>query len=182
MNKILLFFLFLINFSGTKVEPETYISRQGKISFFSYTSAENIEATNNQALSMIDFSKNEIAISILMRAFVFKKTLMYEHFNESYIESDMYPKASFEGTIIDFDNSITTNQTKIIKGKLTVHGISKECEIKTTIQKEKDNCLIQGEFDLLVDDFDIKIPPILSKNIAKTISVKFRFEYLPYEK
>ena len=42
---------------------------------------------NNQVLSILDIEKQELAISMLMRAFVFKKDLMYEHFNESYIES-----------------------------------------------------------------------------------------------
>lgn len=84
------------------------IARQGQVSFFSYTSVENIEANNNQVLSIIDYSKSKIAVSMLMRAFVFKKDLMYEHFNESYIESDLYPKANFEGIIIDFDENLAS--------------------------------------------------------------------------
>ena len=72
-------------------------------------------------------------------------------------------------------------ETKIIKGKLTIHGITKEIDIKTTIEIIDKNYIAFGDFDLLVKDFEIKIPPILSGNIAKTISVKFRFQYQPYE-
>nr|WP_235317772.1 hypothetical protein [Polaribacter sp. Hel1_33_49] len=43
------------------------------------------------------------------------------------------------------------------------------------------NYILSGNFDILVNDFQIKIPPILSSNIAKTISIKFRFQYQPYE-
>ncbi len=118
---------------------------------------------------------------MLMRAFVFKKDLMYEHFNESYIESDMYPKANFIGNIIDFDTSTKEVQTKIIRGKLTIHGITKEIDIKTTIKIIDKNYIVSGDFEVLVKDFEIKIPPILSSNIAKTISIKFRFQYKPYE-
>ncbi|MDD7913084.1 YceI family protein [Polaribacter ponticola] len=106
---------------------------------------------------------------------------MYEHFNESYIESDIYPKASFLGKILDLDLVSKETQTKIIRGKLTVHGITKEIDIKTTIEYINDNYVLSGNFNVLVKDFEIKIPPILSSNIAKTISIKFRFQYQPYE-
>ena len=180
MNKLVSFLLLLTFFNGLNENETQFIARQGQVTFFSYTSVENIEAKNNQVLSILDVEKKEIAISMLMRAFVFKKDLMYEHFNESYIESDMYPKATFQGKIIDFETA-TPSQTKIINGTITIHGISKEINIKAIIKNNNDAYFLEGEFSLRVKDFDIKIPPILSSNIAKTISLKFRFQYQPYE-
>lgn len=181
MNKLLPLFFLFISFADFDTKQNQFIARQGQISFFSYTSVENIEAKNNQVLSILDIEKQEIAISMLMRAFVFKKDLMYEHFNESYIESDLHPKANFEGKIIDFDKKTKETQTKIIRGKLSIHGITKKVDIKSTIENSDNNYTISGEFDVQVKDFQIKIPPILSSNIAKTISIKFNFQYQPYE-
>ena len=181
MNKLIPLFLLFFYFVDFGQEQYQFIARQGQISFFSYTSVENIEAKNNQVLSILDIEKQELAISMLMRAFVFKKDLMYEHFNESYIESDMYPKANFIGKIIDFDKKNQKKQIKIIRGKITIHGITKEIDLKTTIESIDNNYILSGNFDILVNDFQIRIPPILSSNIAKTISIKFRFQYQPYE-
>ncbi|MBT3740791.1 MAG: YceI family protein [Polaribacter sp.] len=181
MNKLIPLFLLFFYFVDFGQEQYQFIARQGQISFFSYTSVENIEAKNNQVLSILDIEKQELAISMLMRAFVFKKDLMYEHFNESYIESDMYPKANFIGKIIDFDKKTRKKQIKIIRGKITIHGITKEIDLKTTIESIDNNYILSGNFDILVNDFQIKIPPILSSNIAKTISIEFRFQYQPYE-
>ena len=181
MNKHYWFFLFLAVFANHIFAQKQFIARQGQISFFSYTSVENIEAKNNQVLSILDIDKKEIAVSMLMRAFTFKKDLMYEHFNESYIESDLYPKAIFEGKIVDFDSISNAPQTKIIKGIITIHGITKEIEFKTTITKSKKTYFLVGEFNLTVADFKIKIPPILSKNIAKNVFLKINFQYNPYE-
>lgn len=181
MNKIFTFLLLLTFIADFDSKPNQFIANQGQVSFFSYTPVENIEAKNNQVLSLFDASSNEIAISMLMRAFVFKKALMYEHFNESYVESDIHPKANFDGTIIDFDASLSVPQTRIVRGDLTIHGISKKMEIKATITPKNNAYLITGDFDVVVKDFDIKIPPILASNIAKTINVKFKFEYKPYE-
>lgn len=116
-----------------------------------------------------------------MNAFVFEKALMKEHFNESYIESDIYPKAIFEGRIVDFDNTNTGTQIKMIKGTFEMHGVSKELEIKATIQNDNGNYKLSGTFETFVDDYNINIPPLLAGNIAKNIVVDFKFEYLPYE-
>lgn len=181
MNKLLPLFFLVFFYADFEVSKHQFIARQGQVSFFSYTNVENIEAKNNQVLSILDIEKQEIAISMLMRAFIFKKDLMHEHFNESYIESDIYPKANFEGKIIDFDTNTTGIQTKIIRGKLSIHGITKEVDIKASIDNNNGDYTISGEFDVLVKDFDIKIPPILASNIAKTISIQFLFQYQPYE-
>ena len=180
MNKILPLFLLITLLTDSSVKENQFIARQGQITFFSYASVENIEAQNNQVLSLLDLQNEKVAVSMLMRAFVFKKDLMYEHFNESYVESDIYPKATFEGKIIDFDKTLS-NQTKIVRGTLTIHGISKEMDIKTTIVNNNGKYTLSGEYDVLVKDFDIKIPPILTSNIAKVINIKFRFQYQPYE-
>lgn len=180
MNKLVPLLLLLTFFTDFNKNESQFIARQGQVTFFSYTSVENIEAQNNQVLSILDLKKQEIAVSMLMRAFVFKKDLMYEHFNESYIESDMYPKATFLGKIINFDDT-KASQTKMIKGTLTIHGEAKEITIKTVIIKKNNKYSLEGDFNVLVKDFDIKIPPILSANIAKTISLKFKFLYQSYE-
>ena len=136
MSKFLLLFacVFSINIYAQNNE---YIERQGQVTFFSYTAADNIQAENNQVLSIFNVDDKEIAVSILMRAFVFEKTLMREHFNESYIESDLYPKATFSGKIVDFDNQNKSVQTKIIKGEFALKGVSKQVEIKVKISNTK---------------------------------------------
>lgn len=180
MTKSLLIFLILIVFSSG-LNSEKIISRQGQVSFFSYTSVENIKAENNQVYSVINLEDGSIAVSMLMNAFIFEKALMREHFNESYIESDIYPKATFEGVIKEFNATIEGEQTKMIQGTFSMHGESKELEIKTKIENQNGNYILSGTFETLVEDYNINIPPLLAGNIAKNISVNFRFEYQPYE-
>lgn len=161
-------------------KTERQVERQGSVTFFSYTSVENIEAKNNQGFSFFEPNSGKIAVNILMNAFQFKKSLMYTHFNQSYIESDLYPKATFEGVIDDFEPN-TSTQIKIIKGSISLHGVTKTITIKSKIIKLEKNYQITGDFDLAIKDFNIKIPTLLSPNIAKTINVTFDFKYLPYE-
>jgi len=181
-HKIILLLLLTTCFGFAQKKTE-YIDRQGFIAFFSYTSVENIKAENNQVLSSFDIATKEIVASMLMRTFVFEKALMEEHFNESYIESDLYPKATFVGKIDDFrTNFETTSYTTFIKGVFNLHGVSKEVQFKTTIFKTNTGYKFEGSLELFVDDFNIKIPSLLAPNIADTITINFHFEYEPNRK
>ncbi|GAB1858204.1 hypothetical protein MHTCC0001_30410 [Flavobacteriaceae bacterium MHTCC 0001] len=170
----------MLSFLFTQKAQHKIIARQGNVSFFSYTHVENIKAENNQVLSIIDLETNEIGVSMLMNAFVFEKALMREHFNESYIESDIYPKATFKGKIIEFDPDFEGEQTRMVKGNFSMHGVSKDLEIKIKINKQHNAFVISGSFEAVVEDYNIKIPPLLRGNIAKIINVDFKFDYEPY--
>ena len=180
MNKFIILGCFILT-TGQQLVAQKFIARQGHIALFSYTPVENIKAENNQVLSIIDISNGRIAVSMLMHAFIFEKALMREHFNESYVESDIYPQATFKGEIIDFEPLIPGEQTRIIKGDFTMHGVSEKLEIKAKINYNDGSYELGGNFEAKVDNYGIKIPPLLAGNIAKVISVDFKFEYDPYQ-
>ncbi|WP_158841829.1 YceI family protein [Polaribacter sp. L3A8] len=158
-----------------------YLTKNGSVTFFSSALIEDIKADNNQVLSIIDATSGKMAVSILMKSFMFEKALMQEHFNENYVESDKYPKATFKGAIIDFEN-IKDPETKVnVKGIITIHGKSKEIVISANFTKTEQSIFMKGEFNLLVTDYDIKIPNVVTKNIAKKIKVTFEFNHKPYK-
>ena len=113
---ILICFL-LVNSSNAQGK---YLTKNGAVTFFSSALVEDIKADNNQVLSIIDASSGKMAISILMKSFQFEKALMQEHFNENYVESDTFPKATFKGDILNFE-SIKDSATKVnVKGTITI--------------------------------------------------------------
>lgn len=171
-------FLFVVNTNS----QNKYLTKNGTITFFSKAPIENISAENNQVLSIVDAENGKMAISILMKSFLFEKALMQEHFNENYVESDKFPKASFKGSILNFDAISNTETNFKVKGILTIHGVSKETIIDANFTKSKDSILVSGTFIVEVDDFKIKIPAVVSKNIAKQIKVSFNFNHQVYNK
>lgn len=181
MKYLLTFYCFLL-FLGAANSQERYLTKNGKISFFSEAALENISAENKQVLSIIDVSNGNIAISILMKSFLFEKALMQEHFNENYVESDKYPKAIFKGKIADIE--LITNESKKfeIKGIITIHGESKEIIIEAAILKVNENLVVSGSFTINLDDFKVKIPAVVAKNIAKEIKISFDLKHEPFKK
>jgi polyisoprenoid-binding protein YceI len=174
-----LFCLLFLNISNAQ---DRFLTKNGAITFFSSAPMEDIKAENNQVLSIIDATSGKMAISILMKSFMFEKALMQEHFNENYVESDKFPKATFKGAILDFTNLKETISKVEVKGIMNIHGKSKEITLSATMTKTPKAILLEGDFDLKVADFDIKIPTVVAKNIAKTIKVSFKLNHKTYQK
>jgi len=178
-NRILIFWILLI--SSQLFSQERYLTKEGYISFFSHSLVEDIKADNYQVLSIIDKKTGEIAIQLLMKSFMFKKALMQEHFNQSYVESYKYPKATFKGFIINLKELDNQNGALEIKGILSIHGKEKEISIKANVQILKDQINLSGNFMVEVADFDIKIPIVVRNNIAKTIKITFDLQHKSYK-
>ena len=179
MNKVFLI-LFVFLSAHQLYSQEKYLEKDGYISFFSHSLVEDIKADNNQVLSIIDTETGEIAIQLLMRSFLFKKALMQQHFNESYVESHKYPKAIFKGTILNYKDLNNENKETEIKGTLSVHGKDKEISVRAKFEINKDLIKISGNFMVEVAHFDIKIPTVVRNNIAKIIKVTFDLKHEPY--
>ncbi|OGS70102.1 MAG: hypothetical protein A3F91_13345 [Flavobacteria bacterium RIFCSPLOWO2_12_FULL_35_11] len=180
-NKIIILLLLLI--SSQLFSQERYLTKEGYISFFSHSLVEDIKADNYQVLSVIDKKTGEIAIQLLMKSFMFKKALMQEHFNQSYVESYKYPKATFKGFILNLKELDNKNGTVAveIKGILSIHGKEKEISTMANVQILKDQINLSGHFMVEVADFDIKIPIVVRNNIAKTIKITFDLQHKSYK-
>lgn len=167
---------------ATVNSQERYFTKSGSINFFSKAPLEDITADNNQVLSIMDAGNSKMAISILMKSFLFDKALMQEHFNENYVESDKYPKATFKGEILKF-NELSENPNEFkVKGILNIHGVAKGITVTATMNKKDDTIFATGNFVINLEDFNIKIPAVVAKNIAKNIKVTFNFKHTPFKK
>ncbi|WP_299556206.1 YceI family protein [Seonamhaeicola sp.] len=172
----ILAFLSINAFGQTK-----YLTKTGTVSFeASVPSFEEVKATNKSVTAIINTDNGEFAALVLVKGFRFKNALMEEHFNENYAESDTYPKATFKGTIKDFDVTTLNKESKLsVNGTLTFHGESKELnDVSVVLSKEQDNISMSGAFKALASDFNIKIPKIIRNKIAEDIEVHFNFNLL----
>jgi polyisoprenoid-binding protein YceI len=172
------FFLLALSNSA----QEKYLTKTGKIKFFSKAPLENITADNEYVTSLIDLNTGDMGIAMFMKAFKFKKALMEEHFNENYIESERYPKASFKGKILNFENISDIKKEFIVKGQLTIHGVSNDVEIKANFKKLKNTIEVDGNFSIALEDYKIKIPKVVFMNIAENIKITFNLNHLPYKR
>jgi hypothetical protein len=161
----------------TNAHSQIYVTRNGFIGFYSKTPLEDIRAENNQVFAAIDAGKKNIAFSLLLKGFVFTKELMQEHFNENYVESDKYPKASFSGSFTGDVNPARDGVYKVmVKGNLTLHNTTHAVETPATIEAKGGKLLGQAEFKVKPEDYDISIPSIVRDKIAPEMRVNVKIE------
>lgn len=156
------------------------ISKSGHIWFYSYTPIEVIEAHNRQGVSILDTETGDIQISILIKSFEFKVALMQEHFNENYLESDKFPKASFKGKVDQLDKiNLKTDgsYTSSVTGDLTVHGVTKNLTVPGTFEVKDGKITAKAKFTISPKEFGIVIPSLVENKIAKDIEITVELPY-----
>src|SRR5690606_231857 len=161
------------------VHGQLYMDREGVVVFeASEKLFEPVKARNGSVSVLFDPSDNSLASLALMRGFRFENSLMQEHFNENYIESDLYPRARFKGILMDFDLDLADRTTReyVLEGSLEIRGVEKEIQPRVKVQKIGNILSIQGSITLLPKDFKIEIPKIVENKIAKEVVVKFDFK------
>jgi hypothetical protein len=166
--------LLLLTLGLGSVQAQKYITKNGHIRFFSSTSVEDIEAHNRQVNSALDQQTGDFVFKVLMKSFQFEKALMQEHFNENYVESDKFPNASFVGKVlnikdIDFAKNGTYNAA--VEGDLTIKGVTKKVSEKGTFEVKDGKVNGKSTFNVLLSDYDIKIPNTVASNISKSIQI-----------
>jgi polyisoprenoid-binding protein YceI len=174
-----LVFLVAIATVGSLHAQSKYIDKKGKVNFEASADLfEPVKATNESVTVVLNVETNEIASLALVKSFRFKNSLMEEHFNENYIESETYPKATFKGKLLDFKFSDLSENMKevLIDGKMELHGKEKQIFTALKIGKFGDSIIIQGSFTVTPDDFNIEIPSIVKNKIAKEIEVSLDFK------
>ena len=177
--KHLLILLLTLSIS-TLYGQDIYKSVDGSISFFSETPVENINAANRQLQALINTKNGEVAFVVTNVGFEFDKPLMGEHFNENYMESDKYKISVFKGKIVEtIDYSANGEHNVTVKGTIDIHGVTQEREMTGKLIIKDGTIAIMCSFDVLLKDHKIKIPKVVTKNIAETVKVTVNISLKP---
>ncbi len=150
-----------------------YKFQEGNISFKSNAPLEIIMAESDGLRGIIDPSNNTFAFTVSISSFHgFNGPLQKEHFNENYMETDLYPAATFIGKIIeDVDYLKNGNYEIRAKGLLNIHGVKQERIIKSQIEITEGKIHLKSIFLIALIDHNIRIPKVVYQKIAPDIEV-----------
>jgi hypothetical protein len=175
---VLLAWISIINQAGQDI----YVCRNAKITLYSSAPIEDIKAATSTGASVYNAASGELDFSVAIRSFQFDKSLMQEHFNSDYMESDKFPRAIFKGKV---ENHIDVGQDGTypvkVAGQLTVHGVTQSRTIQGTISIKNGVVSMTSEFMVKCTDHHIDIPQIVFHHIAESIQVNVFATYSPYK-
>ena len=168
MNRLTVIILLL---SSIQLHAQKFMGNNGEISFFSEAPMEDISAVNKKVSTVFDVANSNLIFQLKISDFLFPKALMQEHFNENYLESDIYPKSTFSGKVVQNKNGKAT-----VQGDLKIHGKTNKIKVDGVMIQNKKSVNISAEFTIKLEDYNIKIPTIVMYKIAEEIDIKVNIE------
>ncbi|NHM06351.1 YceI family protein [Flavobacterium sp. CYK-4] len=176
MKKILIVALLLM---GTQAMfSQKLMTRNGVIKFdASMPDLVEIAATNNGASCILDKATGDFVALGLVKSFKFKSPLMEEHFNENYMESSKFPKATFKGKILNFNAAQLSSKANYdLEGELTIHGVTKKIKTKIALVEKAGRVSASSNFTVKCKDYNIEIPSLVKEKFAENIKIWVDFD------
>jgi len=172
-------FALIILSLGHAASAQKFTADRGELSFFSDGIVEDIEARNGQVGSLFDAGNGDLVFIAKIRDFIFPKSLMREHFNEKYMETEKYPKATFQGKLVGVKTGTPGEQKVRAVGKLNMHGVTRDIDVPGTVEFSGARVVTKSKFKVRLEDYNIKIPTLVWQNIAEEVEVRVDFIYKP---
>lgn len=181
MRKILLYVLF-ISFgisSSFAQSSNKLLLNNGSVKFISDATLENIQASSTKLKGLLLTNERTFAFTVDINSFNgFNGSIQREHFNENYMESDTYPRASFSGKIVEDVNFLKDGVYELrAKGKLNIHGVEKERTIKIQMETKNGRINVNAKFNVLLEDHNISIPSVVNQKIAEEVVVEVKAQF-----
>jgi len=168
-------FAVLVLFNNN-LDAQTLSFDHGEIEFYTASILSDIEAVTDKAAINLNVQSGEVEVSVNIKSFEFEYSLMQDHFNEKYMESDKFPKATFKGKVEqDISKGIESSMDVDVSGELTIHGVTKKIKLKATVSKQGIFTVVKTKIPVLFKDYIVDEPSILSKSVAKDVEVKCTF-------
>jgi len=161
---------------------DSYACKNARISLYSSAPIEDIKAVSTSGASVYNAASDELAFSVPIRSFQFDKSLMQEHFNSDYMESDKFPRATFKGKLQEHIDATKDGTYPVkVSGALSVHGITQNRTIPGIISVKNGVVSMTSEFMVKCTDHHIDIPQIVFHHIAESIQVNVSATYSTFK-
>ena len=176
MNRISLIIVLL--FICIFCNAQKYYTRSGLTEFkASQIAFEPVEAINENTTVIFNINSGEVVAHVFIASFEFKNALMQEHFNENYMQSNLYPKGIFNGKINNFSKEkLNTISEFDLSGILTIREKEKNIKTKVKLKEVNNKIIVTSKFIIKPDYFDIKIPYVVREKIANQIQITLNYK------
>lgn len=183
MKKIMIGAVALIMSLNISAQDVWKTGKGSTISFFSQAPLEDIFAESDKFSGAINTKTNMVAVFVKVNTLQFENKTQQEHYNEKYMESDKFPKASFKGKIegISDWSKAGEYEAKAI-GKLNIHGVELDRTIPITITIGKNDISATSKFKVKVEDHKVKVPELVFNKVAEEVEIKINADFVPHEK
>ncbi|MDX5423050.1 MAG: YceI family protein [Hymenobacteraceae bacterium] len=177
MKTIYLLIMILLGYSHLTLAQQAVYRGTGQISFSATAPLDLIRGTSTEITGFIDMQTGKLSFSVPVSSFQFANSLMQEHFNQKYMESGRFPKATFTGKVKSFQQKSVQEVTA--HGTLTIHGVEQRRQVKGTLTQQGDRLYLKASFVVRTGDHNIKSPGLVDDSMAERIDTQLEMLLLP---
>jgi hypothetical protein len=176
-------FFLSVNLVFSQESNYLYVCRNGSVSFISDAPLELIKAANNSLSGVLNLKDRSFTFQIPTKNFEgFNSALQKVHFNEDYMETELFPNSTFRGRLIEEVDLSVPGEYKIrAKGKLTIHGVEVDRIVRCDLTVTKSRIDVKADFTVLIAEHNISVPSILNQKIASEVKVSVKLAFVPSE-
>ena len=183
MKNLLLLVCATLIFTASSFSQK-YFTKNGKVNFDATapSSPEKIEGINRSVTCVVDAKTGNMQFAVLMKGFEFERALMEEHFNENYMESTKFPKASFKGKITGMPVINTSSNGSFnvqTEGELTIHGVTQKITAPAKLTVNGGKITGVSSFKIVLSDYKIVIPGVVAEKFSKETEITVTCIYEP---
>jgi len=180
------YFLFLfIIFPFPDIDTQddlVYMTRSGYAEFTSHVPLHSFTGESNHLTGLIDPSENIVDFYLDLNTL---KTGIGKRDRDMYntLNVEKHPFAEFTGFLDSpIDMELTEKQDVEVTGDFTLNGIGREVTISGTIQKNEGQLLLEAEWILNLNDYNIEPPGILFYRVNEEQEVRIEATLSPQDR
>jgi len=181
MKKLILVVAAIFSFT-TFVNAQKYTTRDASVSFNPNKdqSESGYQAKSTGGTAILQADKAQVAFLIPVKTVRFNNSLLEEHFNDNYLETDKYPNATYKGTLSGFTASMLTKDGTYnisSQGQVTMHGTTQPFSAPVKLVVSGKTATFYCNFKIKAASYKIQIPSSVSDKIlpATPVSVVIKF-------
>ncbi|PKV66604.1 YceI family protein [Pontibacter ramchanderi] len=141
-----------------------------------------IKGTSEAANGLIDLETGKFRFDVPINSFQFLNSLMHERFNDKYMQSSRFQKATFVGRITEKGPVSAKGEAKVTAaGILTIHGVAQKRTISGTLVQKGNTWQLVTDFPVKLADHHIQAPRLSSGYGASTMNVSLKMPLEPAE-
>ncbi len=165
---------------------QKYSFKEGELSFTVLAPAGNLLAIDSTISGAINIDDGTVFFDVAVKDFRFVSAFMPDYintvttkrFHQYYMESELYPLASFNGKIsnarkINFSRNGTYKVD--IAGVLTMHGISHKVTRSAQLIVKGQDITLQTKFSLIVTDYNIRVPQSIAGIFFNEVEIQANY-------
>ena len=171
---------------GGAQEYQVDLTRENQVSFLSDAPLEDFEGVTDRVDGFVflegeglvggtDLAVSEFFFEVDLASLDTGLGLRNRHMRENYLETDKYPLTTYAATVEAVRSAGNGGLLITARGTMNLHGVEREldlgCEVTSNHELYRASC----SFEVLLSDYDIKIPSLMFMKISDAISIELVF-------